>query len=226
MIPLLREYWILFVAAATAAVTVFYIGYYNEIGFAFIGLTSTSDIFYNVAGISGLTFFFGYLFHFFTAILNGRESKVIDFLKLAVILAAGGLAIIFIIIGMRYRIESYNAVGFFFIFLLGFVAALPAAINSWPITRPRGAIWVLGLAFASYLLIESSGKLYAHLQFNFGDRYDIYVERDVLVGARILRSSSSGIVYFLDGRVSFVNADKVRYVHREKKFVFLKDISR
>jgi hypothetical protein len=209
------RYWLPLGAAATITLTFFYVGYFGEIGYAFIGLTSSGDLFYNVAGAIGVAIFFLILLQISMTIISRAKNSRQSAFFYVIFTPALIIGIILMTLGGYYGRNLIFQFGWFFIFLFFAIAMIWYVIEQWPATSVGDYALMLSAAIVLCFLFEQSGKLYALYQMNNGALFDIKTQHDYLSRVRVLRSGPLGVVYFMDGKVNFVALSQVISIQRK-----------
>jgi hypothetical protein len=201
---------------------VFNIGYFYNIGYHFIGVIDVSNVVYTF----GLVVLFLILFLIVVgALIAGGiavyeqtllwSQKVRQVLGVLLALVVLVVVVVFLLLIIPERNTEANLSATTLILPLGGLAVGVVAYLKWKKDGSSFPDW--RLTFASFILISAGmiavGGLIAKLQVSSDEvHYDIVSKTNTFSDVRILRSSSSGIIFSQLGRVMFVPMGELRLI--------------
>jgi hypothetical protein len=214
------ESWPGIIAALTliffSALFIFQLGYFQYIGFGFLGLIGTSDLLINatimippvvgvVVGFAlGIESNFKLINDLFDLLLAQRVARFIFFF----LYMAAIIYFIFTdpLIGVLL-IPAYSSAGIFTLFII-YYWTHAKRINYYHVA---GAIVMLGFS-----LLLSGYVSARNMVCCSKDLYTIKSDDGILESARILRSSDNGVLYSLGPTIAFISKDHIVQVFRAR----------
>ncbi|MCD0415970.1 hypothetical protein LOC51_01980 [Rubrivivax sp. JA1024] len=206
MIDLLTRYISSISLAIVATLSLFNIGYFWKIGIHFLGLIDLSNLVYSL-GVSMSALFIGASL---TAIVaNFRNST----LKLTLIASAGAISSIWGAFYVTPRTTQPQLVENLAL-LAGFVLLEAAYVSIILRNRCLNNDWRSLTVLAVGWLATSfqAGMCQAAIELSDRFTYMVSTKSGTQYQAHILRSSSSGFLIAIDGRVSFIPSGEIKQV--------------
>jgi len=203
--------------AALAALSIFNVGYFWRIGLHFLGVIDLSNIVYSfglAAVILGmLAFFVPSIVRHFSKIssqISARSARQMIFLVKVIYLIGGALGW-FALFGPKTYLQSHLSQDA--VMLLVGVLGLFGLVTQWwlkfSVLGDKNVAEISFIAMFTIGTIFLAGSVVSDLQLSSIDTYDVTTKTGVLQKTRIIRSSSTGFILFVDGRALFVPGSEV-----------------
>jgi len=192
----------------------FNIGFFYALGYHFIGVIDVSNIVYTFGLVIVFVFIGIALISLASLVATGAVDLWIelpDYIKALFVFCAVGA--VFVISALLYRIEDEETSQFAIAFLILVVGILTAAIARviW-ILRRRIEYFLLwsSFLFVTFGVFASGVALATHPLDQ--QTYDVLTKSGNILGVRIARSSSSGLILVKNKKVTFIPTGEVRSV--------------
>ena len=205
MIDFLTRYISTISLAIATTLSLFNIGYFWKIGLHFLGLIDLSNLVYSL-GVSLSVFGVGALVTFVVTRFGKSTPRLILIGGVGVLLAWWG------VVHAHPRTLDPELLENLAI-LVGFLLSAAAfAGHLW--RRPLFANWAnLGaLAFMWFMISVQAGMCQAALELSDRFKYAVSTKSGVIDNARILRTSSSGFLLAVEGKIVFVPHGEIKEV--------------
>ncbi len=209
--------------ATIAILTVFNLGYFWSIGLHFLGLVDFNNFVYSIGLALTSLFFIGQLMYSIVAIqLNkplteAREKKIKQRANRFYLVGGGMVVVGFFVQKIPSISEFYGDILAFFGFVVGGVGLFYNAWLSWRADGRPTTEQIMLFLMVLLGLFFTAGMVACQLELEESKTYKITTNIEVIDGARILRSSSSGFIIAKDSVVRFIPQTQVRDITSLKK---------
>ncbi len=203
--------------AALAALSIFNVGYFWRIGLHYLGVIDLSNVVYSFGLIAVvlamLAFFVPSVVRHFSKIssqISARAARRM-ILTVKVIYLIAGILAWFGLLGSKHYLPSHLSQDA--VMLLAFMLGIFGLFSHWwlrfSVLGEKNAAEISFIALFIAGTIFQIGLLVSDLQITSIDTYNITMKSGRLQNARIIRSSSSGFVLFVDNHSMFVPQSEV-----------------
>jgi hypothetical protein len=221
MLDSLTRYFPVGALTAVLVATLFNVGYFSVVGLHFIGVMDLSNVVYSfalaftaVSGVGAL----GYILGSFSASLE--LDRIIGQRRLYAI-AFAGLLLVLLIYFLNTEFDPERKLFFGLIIAAAVVANIGyLAYSRWHI-RKRDYIVIGAATLIGAVGIVLFGALQGLRQAYSTDiTYDVVTKQGAITGVRMIRTSSSGILFSKDQTIIFMPASEISAISLDSRRLF------
>jgi hypothetical protein len=188
-------------------VAIFNIGYFWKIGLHFLGIVDLSNLVYTF----GLAAAFIFIWFFVAGAVTPKKPATWKFIAIGILGSAISIVCMFSPAGLLMPASIQN-----FVLLLGFVILSAGALAFGTENADKTGRWnpkdVVLIIFIGIGTIFQAGLSASLLEIENPLVYTVRTKETELQNVRILRSSSSGFILSVDGRVVFIPHEEIKSI--------------